>query len=305
MTFPAQSGFAADWTVSPYRAQLASAQADESGSDSTAPADIGLKKNIGRGVMFSLIIPGTGQLYAGSWLRALPWFAVEVAAWAVYANYHGSGRDKTDEFEAYAGWRDTPNHFNARPYMFAEWLVAKDSTRAIAGRPFTGNFDTWSGLQWTQRSTYLPAPFTHDVMTSDRQQFFEMIGKYFSQFGWGWQDTYSANQGQIGETNPPNWTVSGDNPATTAFDGQSAMFFLYADMRGEANDLLDKGNIAMEVVLVNHVLSALDAAFAVRSYNKKVTTTPAPTLGDLRLRYDLRDFEGSRTRFLTLSLPLD
>jgi hypothetical protein len=93
-----------------------------------------------------------------------------------------------------------------------------------------------------------------------------------------------------------------DNTATVAFDGESLMFFHYADMRGEANDLLDKGNLAMEVVLANHVLSALDAAFAVRHYNKHLAATSP--LGDLKLRYDARRIGGETARFLTVSMPL-
>ncbi len=46
----------------------------------------------------------------------------------------------------------------------------------------------------------------------------------------------------------------GDDVATVKYDGQSAMFYPYRDMRGEANDLLEKGNTMMEIVLVNHVL---------------------------------------------------
>ena len=80
------------------------------------------------------------------------------------------------------------------------------------------------------------------------------------------------------------------------------MFYHYRDMRGEANDLLDKGNVAMEVVLVNHVLSALDAAFAVRRYNKHLEQSP---LGDIKLRYDARTVDGALTRFMTVSVALN
>ena len=126
-----------------------------------------------------------------------------------------------------------------------------------------------------------------------------MIGKYLSQFGWGWEDTYTRQSDDA-----PDWYQ--DDPATperrrriirtpSSSTATRPMFFHYRDMRGEANDLLDKGNVAMEVVLVNHVLSALDAAFAVRSYNKRVTATPEPNLGDLHLRYDIRANDQSRS----------
>ena len=143
----------------------------------------------------------------------------------------------------------------------------------------------WRTTDWDIRSTYLPAPFTHDVRTSDHQQYFEMIGKYLSQFGWGWQDTWSAGASPDTPTwltdDPSTPELEGDRTNTVEFDGNSPMFFHYRDMRGRANDLLDKGNAAMEVVLVNHVLSALDAAFAERNYNKQLSPVPTPDLGNI------------------------
>jgi hypothetical protein len=308
-----QTGGGTDWSVSPYRAQVANMQAGDQGGahDSLAPGSP--KKSIGKAVMFSLILPGTGQLYAQPWWRALPWMAIEVAGWAMFAHYHTAGQDKTDEFEKYAGWRDTPNNFNPRAYLFQEWWVAQDSTRT--GRPqYNGNFDTWAGMVWTDdaepvnaRSTYLPAPFTHDVLTNDRQQYFEEIGKYLWQFGWGWRDTYSfGNGGDVADTSVwanPAPGLTRDDPSTLQFDGDSPMFFHYAAMRGEANDLLNNGNIAMEVVLANHVLSAFEAAFLVRSHNKHLSKEPV--LGDLKLHYDARRVDGNMTRSLTVGIPLN
>jgi hypothetical protein len=304
MSHPAK---AADWTFSPYKAQISGASEDGSAATPDSAGSLpNQKKSIGKGVMFSLIIPGAGQLYSGTWWRAIPWFAIEVAGWAVFASYHNKGQNKTDEFEKYAGWRDTPNHFDYRAYMYAEYLVAKDSLRAREGNEYTRTFDEWINEPWDEREQHLPAPFTHDVKTDDSQQFYEMIGKYFSQFGWGWQDTHDGGNSQW--TNPPDWTnpvagLQADNTSTIAFDGGSTMFFYYRDLRAKANDLLDKGNVAMEVVLVNHILSALDAAIAVRSHNKKLAASQS--LGDLRLRYDTKQFAGTTARYLTLSIPLD
>jgi hypothetical protein len=302
-----------DWPLSPYRAQFAQTQGGEpSASDSVASPVISGKKSIGRGVMFSLVLPGTGQLYSGPWWRALPWFAIEVGGWALFASYHSKGQDKTDEFEKYAGWRDTPNNFDYSAYMYAEWKVASDSLRARDRRPTTDNYQQWLNEPFdTYRTNYLPAPFTHDVMTGDRQQFFEMIGKYFGQFGFGWRDTYNnGNGGHVDPTAPvePDWAhpaagLRADTANTIAFDGDSPMFYHYADMRGKANDLLNNANRAMEVVMVNHILSAIDAAIAVRNYNKKITATPK--LGDLHLQYNAVSVRGNVTRYLTLTLPLD
>ncbi|NUO18155.1 hypothetical protein HUU59_01720 [bacterium] len=298
------TGFAGDFGVSPHRAQFAAPDFGQAPAEETSPPDLGGKKNVGRAVMFSLIVPGTGQLYSGSWLRALPWFAVEIAGWALFSQYHAKGTDKTDEFEAFAGpWKNNDpsnGNFNYDAYMVREYQVASNET--FAPVQYEGSFEDWLTLEWEDRSSHLPAPYTHDIQTGDRQQYYEMIGKYFEQFGFGWIDTYDRSVPLNGSTPENIWSVGGDDIATVKYDGQSQLFFTYRDMRGEANDLLEKGNTMMELVLVNHVLSALDAAFAARSYNRKQESAG---LGSMDLNYRIRaDREGDLTRSLTLSMPL-
>lgn len=291
--------------LSPYRAQFSAPAFEQAATDETAAPIVTGKKNVGRAVMFSLVVPGTGQLYAGSWLRAVPWLAIEVAGWALFSQYHAQGTDKTDEFEAFAGPfqnRDsTAGHFNLDAYMLREYQVA--SNPQWSSTPYDGeSLTTWNNEDWLTRQSHLPAPYTHDILTDDQQQYYEMIGKYYEQFGYGWNDTYDHSV-PLNDSAPETiWGVSGDDVATSWFDGNSPMFFAYRDMRGEANDLLEKGNTMMEIVLVNHVLSALDAAFAVRSFNRKLESA---TMGSLDMRYDLlHTREGDQIRQLTLSVAL-
>ncbi|MDD5087519.1 MAG: hypothetical protein PHI18_01805, partial [bacterium] len=144
--------------------------------------------------------------------------------------------------------------------------------------------------------------------TDDEQQYFEMIGKYILQFGFGWRDTYNNGDGWSDGLSRTAWEspadgLSPDNPNNREFDGESLLFYVYRDMRAEANDLLDNANVAMEVVLVNHVLSALHAAFLVRGYNRHLAQESNP-LGDLKFHYDAKSLDGSMTRCLTLSYPI-
>lgn len=290
--------------LSPHRAQFAAPGFEQAPADETAAPDMTGKKNIGRAVMFSLIIPGTGQLYAGSWLRALPWLAIEAAGWALFAKYHGDGNTKTDEFEEYAGpWKNTnrdAGHFNYDVYRLREYQVAV--SEVFARERFEGDLPEWNLLSWNERTNHLPAPYTHDINTSDIQQYYEMIGKYYEQFGYGWNDTWDPSYLPGTETLDNIWeNFGGDDRGTVKYDGNSPMFYAYRDMRGEANDLLEKGNTMMEIVLVNHVLSALDAAFAVRSHNRNLESA---SLGSLDLRYDIKNMDGAMARSLTLSMPL-
>ncbi len=305
---------AAEWNYSTYRVQIADDEPStgQGGEEASMTPAVTGKKSIGKGVMFSLVIPGAGQLYSGQWWRAIPWLAIEVGGWAMFAKYHGDGQSKTDEFETYAGPRDDPNHFNVNAYLLREYQIA--SSDAYNTEPFQGTLAEWRSLEWSGingRQHYLENAlgYGHDVMTDDIQQYYEMIGKYINQFGYGWDDTYDDENGNplfdpnIENDDPALWqSSSGDDPATVGFDGTSPRFDLYRDLRGQANDLLNKSNTAMEVVLVNHILSALDAAFAVRSYNKKLEPS---NLGDLNFRYDIKTINGDKARFLTASVALN
>jgi len=260
---------AAEWEFSSSRPDLMQRLGTDAGSDlqmdETGTAGVPGKKNIGRGLLFSLIVPGTGQLYATPWWRALPWFAIEAAGWTVFAIYQKKGNDKTDEFQDFADI-----HFDRDKYRAAE-----DSIWHELGELYNED-----------GSRKLPDNFTHTLPPTNTQQYYEMIGKYLSQFGYGWDD------------------ATGDNPdgPTYAFDGTTANFFFYRDMRGEANDLLSTANVGMEVVLVNHILSALDAAFMVRQHNRRVDR--AAGISDY-LIYERKQIHGADTRMLTLRIPLD
>ena len=305
LALPRDNAIADSWSFSPYLAQVADEDAGQVPDEGT-PAEINPgKKNIGRGVMFSLVIPGAGQLYSGSWLRAAPWFAIEVASWVMFSKYNADGDNKTKEFEAYAGPHlntdPARGNFNYDAYMLREYQIATNPTIVETGIVYNGEFADWKSEQWDGeggRATYLPPPFGHNINTADIQQYYEMIGKYFTQFGYGWIDTYESFS-----VTPDNiWTVSGDNTSTLWFDGASPMFFHYRDLRGEANDLLEKSNMMMEIVLANHVLSAIDAAFAVRSHNKKLNDSG---FGHMNYKYDPKMIDGQLARMLTVSFQLD
>lgn len=299
------SAQAADWSYSRARAELSAGEraGQAEAEPAAAPVDP-LKKNVGKGVMFSLIIPGTGQIYAGSWLRALPWLAIEAAGWTLFASNHGKGQDKTDEFEAFAGPKDDPNNFNVNAYMMREYQVAINPN--YNSTVYSGTLAEWKSETWEERQTYLPPPYGHDILTGDIQQYFEMIGKYFEQFAYGWRDTYPGSANLETDWEQDIW----DNPAegftddrnTIGFDGTSPLFFQYRDMRAEANDFLDKGNTMMEIVLVNHVLSALDAGFAIRRHNRLQESGEQQSL--LKLNYEIKNVNGANARFLTASIPL-
>jgi len=135
-------------------------------------------KSLKRAFLYSLILPGSGELYAGSKIKAAVFFGLDVTFWALYFNYHGKGKNKEDEYQAYADV-----HWSEAEYT--QWLI--DSLGITSD---TARYWDPEKQEWTYLSHHLPDKKT--------QQYYEMIGKY-EQFSAGWDDwdwltRYSANR---------------------------------------------------------------------------------------------------------------
>jgi hypothetical protein len=124
-------------------------------------------KSLKRAFLYSLIIPGSGELYAGSKIKAALFFGLDVTFWALYFNYHGKGKDKEGEYETFAD-----AHWYEEEYT--QWLI--DSLGITSD---TATYWDPVKQEWTYLSHHLP--------DSRTQQYYEMIGKY-EQFSAGWDD---------------------------------------------------------------------------------------------------------------------
>jgi len=120
----------------------------------TAASPAGLKSK-GVGVVASALVPGTGELYAGSWLKGGLFLAAEAAFWYGNIHFNHKGDDGTVEYEAFAD-------------------------------------EHWSEARWHQYYNSETDPSTHELPDTKTQQYYEMIGKY-DQFAKGW-DTWETER---------------------------------------------------------------------------------------------------------------
>ena len=93
--------------------------------------------------------------------------------------------------------------------------------------------------------------YSHNLPGYGEQQYYELIGKY-EQFYQGWDD---ANSSLPGYYDVAKANLSPENQ-------------WYAGERGKANDYYTKASTFIAVAIVNHVISAIVAAWAAGSYNK-------------------------------------
>jgi hypothetical protein len=196
----------------------------------------------------SALIPGSGQIYTGSYWEAALFLAVDVAALFVAYKYDEKGDRQTDYFQDFAN-----GHWSVVKYaQYAQTLTApgKVYNWRKSGTESMDPFDRpWTQVNWDEINRMerdIAGYYSHTLPAYNEQQYYELIGKY-PQFNQGWNDaTASFNYG----------------------DPLTPNFLWYSGERGKANSYYATATSWMTVVLVNHLLSAADGAWSAIRYNR-------------------------------------
>ncbi|MFH1198334.1 MAG: DUF5683 domain-containing protein [bacterium] len=207
--------------------------------------------------LYSFVLPGAGQFYNDEIWKSAIFLAAEAAAITVGVIYDGKGDDQTVFFENYA-----KENWSAERY--ANWTLyhASELNHNLTEEQLVnfqnGMYDENDVLQWNvlnQLESAIGGYYSHRLAPYGDQQYFEMIGKY-SQFNVGWEEF-------------------GDDPAkeydyTPADPKLTEQFKYYSGERGKANDYYSYAKTAVIVVVVNHILSAIEAAWTSNSINRSL-----------------------------------
>jgi hypothetical protein len=202
------------------------------------------EKSMLLGIALSALLPGAGEFYAKSYLKAAIFFGVEALSWGTFAYFTLKGDRKTEDYQNYAG-----SNWSVRQY--AQWLVDHPFEGNTVINPNEPNLEVLRlQINECEREN-----FTHTLPEYGSQQYYELIGKY-QNFVAGWADAKINGV----------WIVTKSNFQTS----KTKMFNDYSFERGKANDFYSYANTGIIVVILNHILSAADAAWAVSVYNKKI-----------------------------------
>jgi hypothetical protein len=203
---------------------------------------------------FSLVVPGSGEFYAENYWKAAAFFLADVALWYAAYKYDNKGDRQTDFFQDFAN-----QHWSVVQYAtYAEQTLKPQGNTYAWRKPGTESWNPfdrpWSQVDWAELNrmerdiSATPAGqyYSHVLPPYNDQQYYELIGKY-PQFNQGWDDA----------------------PASFSY-GQplTARFIYYSLERGKANDYYNSASRFVVIAVVNHVLSALDAAWSAGSYNR-------------------------------------
>ncbi len=231
---------------------------------SISPDNINVnKKSIWLAVGLSALLPGAGEFYSESYIKSAAFIAVEAAAITLGLIYNKKGNDQTILFQNYAD--DVKNGWSV--YRYANWTLANakklnpyiniDDFNGKVIKP-DGTVDwVWlnkleSAVSFSSTAPVLGSYYSHNLPPRGSQQYYELIGKY-QQFNVGWA--------QFGDdVNSP--FVYGD-PLVPQFTEYTALFY-------QADKYYNVASQAVIVVIINHIVSALDAAWTANSYNKNL-----------------------------------
>jgi len=184
-----------------------------------------------KALLLSALMPGAGELYVNSYIKAAAFFVVEASAWTFYGIYTKKGNEKEDEYEAYADelWD---------PEKWKSW---------------------YNGIPEDDQKSFTHTEHMMELLNEGKktQQYYEMIGKY-AEFVSGWQGT--RNNLTFGELMDYR-----KNEVPIADD--------YMDMRAESNDLFAKARTGTTIAMINHLLSAIDAAWTAKIHNNRLLKT--------------------------------
>jgi hypothetical protein len=194
-----------------------------------ASGHAGEYKSIPKAAFMSAVLPGLGQWYSGSKLKAALFLSIEAAAWTYYGTQKKKGNDIRTEFRAYAN-----THWSENEYY--DWIAMHSGL---------DRNDLDMLKQWEEEN------FSHHLHEERDQQFYEMIGKY-DQFNSAWDD---SDIGVIDE----GWS--------TALRSKHRLY--YEGRRNAHNAALKDASFGLTVVMLNHLLSGAEAAWTVSRHNKQ------------------------------------
>lgn len=215
-------------------------------------------KSSKRAFLLSALVPGLGEWYAGSKKRGLIFFGAEAALVGMWVAWTGKGNDLEEEFRAVAD-----EHWDPEEYIaWRESTISNNSsiTHALPCSSEVRDVYILARREWKdqQQTSGLGSAAFGGCAPSQIQQYYELLGKY-DQFVAGWDDLKRVrHDGSIG--NDAEYTE-----VDSVENFHSERRLRYEDQRDESNRFLKRASTISGVILINHVISAIDAARVARA----------------------------------------
>lgn len=250
-------------------------------------ATIARERSIPLAFAMSAVLPGSGQAYNRSWVKAAGFLAAEVAIAAGYVTSNSRGERGRDQYQNYAHQHWQPTKYGQWLNDFKDFLTLENPSRPVDApyvqipsginfrepaswspadeRAVQAFFDSMRELESAVYHVATGASFAHRIPYFGDQQYYELIGKYFH-FAPGWEDY-------------PEWLRDGEFLAAIDPELQDASghhvnvsdrYWEYRDDHQRANDYFRRASWISSFLLLNHVISAVDAAVFAKLHNDRI-----------------------------------
>ena len=203
-------------------------------------------KSVPKALLFSAVVPGSGQIYSRSYLKGLAFLVIEAAALTGHFRSNSEGNRLEDQFEADANalWDEN---------AYWNWM----------GEICGGSCNNMDDLRSFERDS-----FSHFLPEEKNQPYYENIGKY-NQFVIGWEDFRKETLGG----NIEIFTYA--DYLTGIWDTQdlrtiSLQRNAYTELQDDSDGNFKRATTLASLLLLNHVVSALDAAWTTKKFNRRV-----------------------------------
>ena len=245
-----------------------------------------------KALFMSLAIPGSGQLYVGgstfNYARGAVYLALEAALWGGWYYFTIYKYDKqVDKYKKFA-----KNHFSIGRYeaqmrdIYLNQLSDETEESRFETRYMSSREDFCKAIYGDAKASncYVKGKlFTNDKAHTDRfsvtnpqslgqeiasqKNFYDKSSIYQlvseKSYVLGWDDVDSVALGQ-------NLLLEEAAVESIVPLGQSKNQSKYRDMRNKANDYADLQVWFFGGIILNHLVSAIDAAFAANAHNKEL-----------------------------------
>ena len=193
------------------------------------------KRNIAAAIIASAVLPGMGELYVATgtkkvshYIRVPVFLALDVYFWYSYRDNYDKGKEVKAEYE-----------------MFGDEHWSEE--RFLLQHPYCdgiGGCDSWEQYNEDAKGDYYY--FVYIPKHLDHEEYYENMGKYDA-FAFGWDD-WNGDYNDV-EAWTPNRTT-------------------YWAMRTESDDYLLRGDRYVMALIINRVVSMLDAGWLAYRYNR-------------------------------------
>jgi len=207
------------------------------------------RKKSGWPVLFSLVLPGSGEAYLG-YTRGYFMMAADIFAWTQVARYHSDGEDLRDEYIAFAD-----DHYTDELLLEGYLDAGIDPDRAGEGSIYFSSITSEHNFNTLDDLHNLPLYVTKE---DDFREYYENLGKW-DQFIFGWDD-YSKASDPLNPDAPDGYV-----PTNTRADLQhpwvSPNREAYRLMRDASNDAYKSRDRWLYVNIGLRVFSVIQTAY--------------------------------------------